>query len=93
MAFEKAGLMKIMNGGAIGTGAGSVKSIYHYVTNDADSVVETGGYFDVTDMTLGDIIMAGVDLDGTPECKSYMVSVGSGDINDNDVTVVPMLIA
>lgn len=78
-------------GGAIGTGFGSSKSIYHYATNDADTVVETDGYFDNIDgdpLILGDLIMASLDVDGTPEVKVYIVAVGG-----SDVTITAMLIA
>lgn len=93
MAFAATGLQLFAKGGALGSGAGSVASIWHYVTNDADTVVEAGGYFDTTAMAKGDIVIASLDVDGTPESKMYIVSVGTGDISSNDVTVVPMLIA
>ena len=90
MAFAAAGLKLIAPGGAIGTGAGSVKNIYHYATNDADTVVEANGYFDSTSLNLGDIVIASLDVDGTPEVKMYIVSVGTGDADTNDVTVAAM---
>ena len=92
MAFLKAGLRKFADGGALSTGEGSSKSLHHYVTNDADTVVEADAYFDATGFNAGDLIFASLDMDGTPEVKTYVVSVGSGDINDNDVTIVPMII-
>lgn len=91
MAFAQSGLKLTCLGGAIGTGEGSVKNIYHYATNDADTVVEANGYFDgVTGdpLNVGDIIIASLDVDGTPEVKIYIVSVGGAD-----VTVTAMLIA
>lgn len=91
MAYIAAGLKLVSTGGAIGTGSGSSKSIYHYATNDADTVVEAGAYFDDIDgdpLKVGDIIIASLDVDGTPEVKIYIVSVGGGD-----VTIVPMLIS
>lgn len=93
MAFAASGLKKIMDGGALGTGPGNVASIYHYITNDADTVVEANAYFDTTDMKKGDLVFASIDIDGTPEMKGYIVSVGTGDKSSNDVTVVPFLIA
>ncbi len=91
MAYIEAGLVKIAFGGALSTGGGSVRSLYHYITNDADTVVETDGYFDgITNdpLLVGDIIFASLDIDGTAEFKAYIVSVGG-----SDVTVVPFLIA
>ena len=91
--FDTKGLIAFNEGGADGSGASSVKSLYHYVTNDADTVVEADGYFDSTGLKKGDIVIASLDLDGTPEVKVYVVSVGTGDPSSNDVTVAPMLIA
>jgi hypothetical protein len=93
MAYNADGLRVIAHGGALGTGPGNVAKIYHYITNDADTVVETDAYFDTTDMNKGDVVHASVDIDGTPEYKCYIVSVGTGDATSNDVTVVPFLIA
>lgn len=93
MAFAATGLRKVTEGGALGTGPGNVQSVYYYITNDADTVVEANAYFDTTDMKKGDVVHATVDIDGTPEYKCYVVSVGTGDKSSNDVTVVPFLIA
>lgn len=94
MAFENDGLQRTVYGGALGAaGPGNVMSVWHYITNDADTVVEAGGYFDTTAMLLGDLLFGALDVDGTPEAKVYIVSVGTGDPDTNDVTVVPMLIA
>jgi len=91
MAFSATGLKLTSLGGAIGVGENSVKNIYHYATNDVDTVVEADAYFDnalIDDsLNIGDIILASLDVDGTPEVKIYIVSVGG-----SDVTVVPMLI-
>lgn len=65
---------------------------YSYNTNDADTVVETDAYFDTSFLKKGDIIMAALDVDGTPEIKFYIVSVGTGVAAANDVTVVAMII-
>ncbi len=92
MAFEASGLQHYNNGGALGTGAGSAKRLWHYATNDTDTVVEANGYFDSTAMNLGGVVIASLDLDGTPEVKLYVVSVGTGQQGANDVTVAPMII-
>lgn len=93
MAFDDAGLIVMVNGGAIGTGEGSRKKIYHYATNDADTAVEADGYFDTTDMNLGDLVIAALDVDGTPEVKIYVVDAGTGDASSNDVSLSAMLIS
>lgn len=90
MAYLTAGLKMLNPGGAIGAGEGSSKDIYHYATNDIDTVVQTDGYFDDIDgdpLVVGDLILASLDVDGTPEVKIYIVTVGG-----SDVTIVPMAI-
>jgi hypothetical protein len=80
MAFDAKGICRMSIGGAVGTGPTSVKSIYHYGTNDTAAQVETAGYFStwVSQLVVGDIIFASLDLDGTPAFKSYMVTANSG---------------
>lgn len=90
MAYIADGLQQFNNGGALGSGAGSVATLWHYVTNDADTVVEANGYFDNTAMKLGDLVFGSLDIDGTPEVKIYIVSVGTGNPDANDVTVTAM---
>ena len=95
MAFDSNGLINFNSGGALGAGGTltSVKSLWHYATNDADTAVEANGYFDSTGMALGDLVLASLDLDGTPEVKLYVVSAGTGDPDSNDVALTAMLIA
>jgi hypothetical protein len=91
MAYDAEGLVSVSVGGAVGTAPGNRKNIYHYATNDADTVVETDGYFDGIlgdGLNVGDIIIASLDVDGTPEIKMYIVTVGGAD-----VTVAAMPIA
>ena len=92
MAFDVEGLIVYNSGGAEAGQGGTltgVKKLWHYATNDADTVVEADGYFDSTEMGLGDIVLTSLDLDGTPEVKGYIVSVGTGDRYSNDVTITP----
>lgn len=97
MPFNDEGLQRTVYGGALGNqgpDATNVMSVWHYITNDADTVVEADAYFDSTAMLLGDLLFGSLDVDGTPEVKAYVVSVGNGLADGtNDVTVVPMLIA
>jgi hypothetical protein len=92
MAYAAAGLRRIGHGGSIGNGAGSTKSIWHYATNDADTVVEGSGYFNSAyqNFAEGDLIMASLDVDGTPEVKIYIVSSATGATT---VAITAMLIA
>ena len=92
MAFDADGLQNFNNGGALGSGESSVSKLWHYVTNDADTVVEANGYFDTTALSAGDLLFASLDMDGTPEVKAYVVAVGTGDPASNDVTITPMII-
>lgn len=87
MAYDAEGLQVINFAGAIGSGDGSVRRVLTYITNDADTVVEADDYFDNTDFRTGDILMAVIDVAGTIELKNYVVSVGTGDISSNDVTI------
>lgn len=92
MAYDKTGHVVVSNGGAVGTGEGSLKKIHHYATNDADTVVEADGYFDgAAEMFTpgkGDLILASLDCDGTAEAKMYIVN-RTGD----DIALTAMLIA
>lgn len=92
MAFDADGLQKIANGGAVGTGAGSVKVVWHYATADADTVVEADGYFDTTALNEGDLVLASLGIGGTEEVKAYIVSAGTGDPASNDVALTAMLV-
>ena len=43
-------------------------------------------------MGQGDIVIASLGVTGTEEVKIYIVSVGTGDIDSNDVTIVAMAV-
>jgi hypothetical protein len=77
MAYSAAGLKKLGAGGSISSGAGSVKNVFHYATNDAANVVEASNYFNsavnLFSDGAGDIIIASLDCDGTPATKTYVV--------------------
>jgi len=67
----------------LGTAPGNVPQKYFYQTNDADTVVETNGYFDGVlnnGLKAGDIIEAYLDIDGTPELKFYRVTGTGADV-------------
>ena len=80
MSYDVKGLYRIAAGGAIGIGANSVKSTYSYHTNDDAAAVETSGYFNgaAALFSKGDIILAALDIDGTPALRSYVVSANDG---------------
>lgn len=81
MAFDHDSLRCIADGGV--TPDGNQAHIYHYMTTDADTDVEGDGYFDgvLNDgLEIGDVIFASVDVDGTPELKTYIVTVGGADV-------------
>lgn len=77
MAFTKRTLCALSTNGAV--------NVFTYRTDDADTVVETASYFDDAANTLseGDFIHAAIDMDGTPEGKTYFVS----DITSGVVTI------
>ncbi|SNY93507.1 hypothetical protein SAMN04515647_3804 [Cohaesibacter sp. ES.047] len=77
MAFNLDGFKRLASVGAIGTGSGSVKALCTYHTNDDAAAVEAAGYFNSLapdDVRTGDIIMAGLDIDGAPALKTYIVT-------------------
>lgn len=76
MAFGIKGFARIDANVAIGTGAGSVRSLYRYATNDDAATVEAANYFNtaVGQFAVGDVIIASLDLDGTPLGKLYIVT-------------------
>jgi hypothetical protein len=82
MAFNSNGLQVIGDMGSISTGAGSVKRLYGYSTNDTRAQVETDGYFDdlSTKLNTGDVLIIGFDVDGTEGVSFYMVTQSTGDI-------------
>lgn len=83
MAFAQTGLKLLETGGAISSGAGSVKSLYHYATNDTAEVVEADGYFDGVagdPFVAGDQLLVSCDVDGSPGSRLYTVAVGGGDV-------------
>ncbi len=53
-------------------------TLWHFVTSDAD--VTTAGYFDkaVDMLRAGDLIIANIDIDGTPATQFYVVVSASG---------------
>lgn len=75
MAFIARGLKRISHTGAIGSGAGSVRSIWHYVSNDDIAAITGTGYFNayIKEFVVGDILHVSADIDGTPAYRCYMI--------------------
>lgn len=66
-------------------------TLWHYVTADAATSVDGGGYFNpAADMLrAGDIIIANVDTAGSPKAGFFLVSTASGGVVDvNDMTQI-----
>ena len=82
MAFDVKGLKRMIIGGAVGTGAGSVKSLWMYVTNDVTATVETTGYFNTMagQFVVGDQILASINIGASPVMKHYIVTANSGTV-------------
>lgn len=80
MAFDIDNLACIGNGGAIGSGQGSVARIWHYKSNDLVSLIDDSGYFDDATHLLakGDMIFVSGDIDGTPAINGLVVSSATG---------------
>lgn len=79
MAFALTGLKCISHVGSIGTGAGSVRKVFSYITNDDAATVQAAGYFNsvASSFAVGDVVIASLDLDGTPLAKMYVVTAAS----------------
>ncbi|MEO4045235.1 hypothetical protein AAFN47_26890 [Hoeflea sp. CAU 1731] len=71
--------------------AGSNRALHAYLTNDDAAAVETSDYFnDLSDrLKVGDIILASLDLDGSPALKNYIVT----DITSGAVTIAAQTVA
>lgn len=82
MAYDGNGLQVLADNMAIGTGLGSIRRFFSFVTNDTLAQVETDGYFDdkADDMNTGDLILVSFDNDGTPGAKLFTVTKAAGDI-------------
>ena len=66
-------------------------TLWHYTTADLAATVDTSGYFNTaaTMLRVGDIIVANLDTDGTPQAGLYFVSSNSGTVVDvNDLTQI-----
>lgn len=66
-------------------------TLWHYITTDAATAVDTAGYFNpaVDMLRAGDIIIANVDTAGTPKAGLFLVSQASAGVVDvNDMTQV-----
>lgn len=76
MAFALTGFKPISFLGSIGNGAGSVRQLFSYVTNDDGATVQANDYFNAvaSQVAVGDVIIASLDLDGTVMGRLYIVT-------------------
>ena len=82
MAFDAQGWKLIANGGTPAKGQ-QVQRLYLYTTNDAASLLDDDGYFDVVPgdpLQVGDVIMSSAKVDVTPVGTNWIVSVGGADV-------------
>jgi hypothetical protein len=58
--------------------------IWTYKTNDLAADINTSGYFNpaAADLTVGDLIYAFLDADGTPEGMLFVVNGNTGTVVD-----------
>jgi hypothetical protein len=80
MAYDADNLACIGNGGAIGSGQGSVARIWHYKTNDTLAQAVAADYFNSATSLLakGDMIFVSGDIDGTVGINGLVVSSATG---------------
>ncbi len=76
--------MAVLKANMIIVAQGNGKKVYLYQTNDTHANLITDGYFDALypyiNLEVGDLIIALVDMDGTPYIYEYGVSVGGADV-------------
>lgn len=79
MAFNRLGFRWIAFGGTL-AGTGQPMKHGSFITNDLASEVVGSGYFNdlANEVNKGDRIDASVDMDGTPQGRSYMVTSANG---------------
>ena len=66
-------------------------TLWHYTTTDADTDVDTAGYFDdASEMVrVGDMVLANTDTDGTAKAGIYLINANaSGTVDVADLTQV-----
>lgn len=82
MSFNSDGLQVAGDNSTIGSGPGSIRRLWFYVTEDTKAQVETDGYFDAiaARMNTGDVIIVSFDVDGTVGTRTYAVTATTGDI-------------
>lgn len=86
MASKGSALKRISDGPVLG---GVTRGIFVLLTNDAKAVVDAANYLDDDAHRFtegkGDILIVGIDLDGTASCGIYVVARAAGVI-----TLTPM---
>ncbi len=101
MPFDSKGLRRLSHGGVVGAGSANIQSLWHYATNDAAAVVEAANYFNSAagSLVVGDIILASIDIDGTPTARKYVVLsndgttvaiAAGGEVRQVDLPVSPL---
>jgi hypothetical protein len=82
-------LRRLIEGAPLGTGPDNVKgSVWAFVTNDTAAAIEANDFFNAAagaHLRKGDIILAALDQDGTPESRMYSVTANAA----GDVTIAP----
>jgi hypothetical protein len=73
MAFNKLGWQKIKHV-KVGT---AVITLHFYATEDDNTAIVTANYFDsiYKHLKVGDIILASIDIGGSPRMQAYLVTV------------------
>ena len=59
-------------------------TLWHYTTTDTGAVADNTGYFNgAAEMVrVGDMVLANVDVDGTPSAGIFLVNANAGGIVD-----------
>lgn len=79
MTYTASGFKTITHIGSAAGAAGSNRAFHGYVTVDDAAAVETSDYFlsIYARLKVGDVIMASLDIEGTPTVRTYVVATSA----------------
>lgn len=73
-------LRRVLEGAPLGSAGQAQYALWYLVASDLATVVEAANYFNpaVTDLKVGDVIIAVVGVGGTMKLKNYVVATNTG---------------
>jgi len=85
--------MALTSNSMVRIGGGAGQTLWMYKTTDTEAVMSASGYFDsmAGHINTGDILLAAVDMDGTPGVHVYSLA-NSTDAAGGTVTIVNLTV-